>query len=165
MSKENVNKQEIIDKVTPAIEEVAGKLGLTVLEVDFVQDAGSWHLRVFVYSPDHSISHADCGKMTKELGEQLDSLISIPYCLEVSSPGIERKLKSPIEYNIFRGQNVDIKLKQPQEDLKRFIAKIIEYTPETGLEVEILDTGKVIKIQTENISSIRLKADFNKNNS
>jgi ribosome maturation factor RimP len=156
----NVNKKEILDRVTPVIEQIALQLGLVLVEVDFVMESGSWHLRIFIFSNDHPISHKDCEDMTKSLNEYLDPLIQIPYYLEVSSPGVERKLKSPKEYEIFKGRKADIKLKQPQDDLKLFTATIIEYTPETGLNVKLSDTDKMINIKTENISSVRLKGDL-----
>lgn len=160
VNKENINKKEILNKVNPVIEKVAGDLGLIVLETNFVQESGKWHLRIFIYNQDHTITHTDCESLTKNLSSYLDELISMPYYLEISSPGIERKLKSPMEYNIFRGKKAEIKLKQPQDNLKKFLITIIEYNSVTGLKVQVLDTEKEMNIKQENISSIQLKADF-----
>ena len=157
---EQINKKEIIEKITPIIENVAHQFDLIVLETNLVQEAGRWSLRIFIYSQDHPITHVDCENLARGLNEYLDALIPVQYYLEVSSPGLERKLKSSMEYNIFRGKKADIKLKQPEDGLKKIEAKIIDYDPEAGLKIQVLDTEKEIIIKDENISSVKLKADF-----
>ncbi|MCK7486003.1 MAG: ribosome maturation factor RimP [Bacillus subtilis] len=156
---ENINKNEIIAKVSPVIEKIAHELGLVLLEVNFVKEAGNWHLRIFIYSQEHQITHEDfCEKFTKTLGDKIDALIPGHYYLEVSSPGIERKLKSDKEYNIFKGKQAEIKLKQPQDDLKVFMAKLVDYNEETGLIVELTENNKTMTIKKENISYVKLKS-------
>lgn len=157
---EDINKKDVLAKVTPVIEEIARQQNLIVLEINFVKESGRWNLRIFIYSQDHSITHVDCENLTKSLGSYLDKLISVPFYFEVSSPGIERKLKSSLEYDIFKGQKVEIKLKQEQEGFKKFLAKIIEYNAAVGLKVQSIDSNKILEIKEENISSVKLKADF-----
>jgi ribosome maturation factor RimP len=157
MKQENVNKKEILANINPIIEHIAAKLDLTVLEINFVKESGNWHLRIFIYSSKHPISHQDCENITKGLGDYLDELIPVQYYLEVSSPGTDRKLKSPKEYNIFKGKKVEVKLKGPtEENLKNFQAKILEYTPDHKLKVEVLDNNKILSLEDKNISTIRL---------
>lgn len=161
MTKENINKNEILAKVTPVIEKVTEEQGLVPVEVNFVQEAGRWHLRIYIYNPKRPVSHEDCENLTKNLNDFLDQLISVSYYLEVSSPGIDRKLKSSKEYVIFKDKSVEIKLKQPLEGetTKRFSASIIEYSPEIGLKVKISDTGKEITLKERDISSVKLKTE------
>ena len=161
MQKDNINKTEIIKKVTPVIEKAVEESGLLLLEVDFVEEFGTWHLQVFIYNPKGSITHEDCGKITTVLDEQLDLLIPIPFYLEVSSPGIERKLKSPKEYEIFKGNRVKIKLKQPVNDnIKTYIGTIVEYSKETGLKIKLEENNKIIEIDENNISQIKLEPKY-----
>lgn len=156
MTKDEINKKEILAKISPIIDKVGDNLNLVVLETDFIRESGIWYLRIYIYSEDHPISHTDCENFTRELGDWLDTLIPVPYYLEVSSPGIDRKLKSVREYNIFRGKKIEIKLKRPLEDTRKLQARIIKYTSEDGLEVENISTGKTIYIKDDNISSARL---------
>ena len=156
-----IDKKDILNKITPVLEKVAHQLGLIILEINFVKESGKWHLTIYIYSSDHEISHKDCEDFTNNIGEYLDQLIPIHYYLEVSSPGTDRKLKSPLEYNIFKDKKVDIKLKQPiNENLKKFTAKIIEYNQESGLKVQITDTNQIIEIEHKNISQIKLKPEY-----
>jgi ribosome maturation factor RimP len=162
MKKTDINKIEILNKINPVIEKIADDLGLIVLETDFVQEYGSWHLQIFIWNEKEQVSHKDCEDVTRGLNDYLDDLIPFPYYLEVSSPGIDRKLKSSKEYNIFKGKKVDIKLKQPLEPLndKKIEATLVEYSLETGLKVILADTSEEINIQESNISSVRLKVDY-----
>lgn len=158
--KEPVNKKNIQEKINPVIEKVASHLGLIPLEINFAKESGKWHLKIFIYSPEHSISHKDCEDLTRNLSDYLDQLIPVHYYLEVSSPGTERKLRSPKEYVIFKGKKVEIKLKQPVEDLKVFEAKIIDYGTESGLQLKILNSDKTLNVSPDNISSIKLKPEY-----
>jgi ribosome maturation factor RimP len=156
-----IDKRDILNKITPVLEKVAYQLGLIPLEINFLKESGKWHVIVYIYSQDHQISHKDCEDYTNGVSEYLDQLIPVHYYLEVSSPGTERKLKSPFEYNLFKGKRVNIKLKQPIEDnLKVFTAKIIEYKPESGLKVQLTDTDKIVEIDNKNISQIKLKPEY-----
>jgi len=159
--KDNINKTEIINKVTPMIEKAAEESGLHLLEVDFVNEFGKWHLQVFIYNPKEPVTHEDCGKITTKLDEYLDLIIPVPFYLEVSSPGTERKLKSPKEYEIFKGNRVKIKLKQPiNENIKTFIGTIVDYNKEIGLKIKLEETNNILEIDEKNISQIKLEPKY-----
>lgn len=184
MKKDNINKIEIIKKVTPVIEKAAEEFELELLEVDFVNEFNKWHLQVFIYNPKHSVTHEDCEKVTTKLDECfgeagvkarsgcdqqavqgsnsfLDLLIPVEYYLEVSSPGSERKLKSSREYEIFKGSRVKVKLKKPVDDNKKeFIGIIIDYSKETGLRIKLEETNEIIEIEENNISQIKLEPKY-----
>lgn len=161
MQKDNINKIEIIKKVTPVIEKAVEESGLLLLEVDFVKEFGKWHLQVFIYNPKRSVTHEDCEKVTIKLDEHLELMIPIPFYLEVSSPGIERKLKSSKEYEIFKGNRVKVKLKQSiNENIKTFIGTIVDYKKETGLKIKFEETDQIIEIKENNISQIKLEPKY-----
>ena len=159
--REPVNKKEIQEKINPVIEKVASHLNLIPIEIDFAKESGKWHLKIFIYSPEHLISHKDCEDLTRNLSDYLDQLIPVHYYLEVSSPGTERKLRSPREYVIFKGKQVEVKLKQPQEEFKVFEAKIVDYNTKSGLQLSVLNNDKTLTVNPDNISSIKLKPEYN----
>jgi len=184
MQKDNINKTEIIKKVTPIIKKAAEEFELELLEVDFVNEFNKWHLQVFIYNPKHPVTHEDCEKVTTKLDECfgeagvkarsgcdqqavqgsnsfLNLMIPVEYYLEVSSPGSERKLKSPREYEIFKGSRVKIKLKQAiNENIKTFIGTIVDYNKEIGLKIKLEDTKEIIDIEENNISQIKLEPKY-----
>ena len=116
--KEFTNKRELIETITPVIENTAMRYGLIPLEILFERENNRQFLRIFIYSPDHNVSHLDCENMSRGLGDMLDELIPFKYFLEVSSPGLDRKFKSEKEYIIFKGHDVIIKLKNSVEGIE-----------------------------------------------
>ena len=78
--------------------------------------------------------------------------------MEVSSPGIERKIKSEKEYLIFKGKDITLKLKQPIDESgeKQFVAKIVDFDSNEGLTVYTYKDKKDVLIKKENIISARL---------
>ncbi len=161
MDKDNLIKSDVIRKISPVIERAAEDSGLILLEVDFVKDSNQWFLKIFIYVENRAITHKDCEKITKKLDEHLDQLIPVPYYLEISSPGTERKLKSVKEYTIFKGERVKIKLKKALEDLTKTINSIIiKYKETTVQEIKIEPTDEIIHIEDKNISSIKLSPKY-----
>ena len=116
--KDFLNKRELIETITPVIENTAMRYGLIPLEISLERENNRHFLRIFIYSYDHNVSHLDCENMSRGLGDMLDELIPFKYFLEVSSPGLDRKFKSEKEYIIFKGHEVIIKLKNSIEELK-----------------------------------------------
>lgn len=127
--KQEINRHEILEKITPLIENTAMRFGLIPIEIDFEKENHRWFLRIFLFSQDRSVTLDDCTNVTRSLGDFLDELIPCKFYLEVSSPGLERKFKSDKEYLYFRGKNISIKLKEPLEGESEniFKANLVDY--------------------------------------
>ena len=158
MSGETFSKKEVMNNIYPLIENTCMRFNLIPLEVDFVKESGRWFLRIFIYSNDHDVNHMDCENVSRSLSDFLDELIPVKYNLEISSPGLERRLKSEKEYIIFCGKVVEIKLKNPLEGEKEkvFKALLLDYNDGIGATVERLSDGKELTISLDNIFSSRL---------
>ena len=102
--KQDINRYEILEKITPLIENTAVRYNLIPIEIEFVKENHRWYLRIYLYSYDHDITLEDCENVTRSLNDFLDELIPVKYYLEVSSPGLERKFKSDKEFVIFKGR-------------------------------------------------------------
>jgi len=157
----DVNKKEILKNIAPVIRKACGTLGLIPIEIDFKNESGRWFLRIFIYSEKHDIIHKDCEALTKALGDAFEETIAVPYFLEVSSPGLDRKLKSSEEYNIFKNKDVLIKLKNSSElEIKKFKAKLVSFDENIGLAVFVPEINKEIILKEKDISSVRLDCSF-----
>lgn len=100
---------------------VAESLGYTVWDVEFVKEGTQWVLRITIDS-EEGITIDDCERMHRTIDPVIDELdpIEIAYNLEISSPGLERELRTDahIEYAI--GEQVELRLFAPVEGKRRF---------------------------------------------
>lgn len=156
--KEHLNRKEIIDTITPVIENTAMRYNLIPLEIALVKESEHWFVRIFIHSMAHPVTHEDCTNITRGLGELLDELIPFKYYLEVSSPGIDRKLKSVREYIVFKGRGAVVKVKNPLDETgeKKISARLLDYQEGVGLKILKFDTKKEHTVPLENIFSVQL---------
>ena len=155
------NKKEILENITPIIENTAMRCGVIPIEIELVKESSRWFLRIYIYSNDHDISIDDCEKVARGLDNLLDDLIPFKYYLEISSPGVEKKLKSEKEYIIFKEKSITLKLKKPlfENEEKTFVCKIIDYEPKLGVTIYRFIDKKEYTIKLEDISSANLYDD------
>lgn len=158
MKPETINRHEVLAKITPLIENTAIRFNLIPIEIDFEKENHRWFLRIFLFSHDHGITLEDCENVTRSLNDFLDELIPCKYYLEVSSPGLERKLKSDKEYLLFQGKNIILKLKSGigENEDKNFKAKILDFSETEGLKVLRLEDKQEFVIPKTKILSARL---------
>lgn len=156
-----VNRLEILSKITPLIENTAMRYNLVPIEIDFSKENHRWFLRIFLYSKERDITLDDCENVTRSLEDFLDELIPVKYYLEVSSPGLERKFKSEKEFIIFKGKRISLKLKEPLkgETEKIFKGEIIDYDVNEGLTFFRFEDGQELKVPKSNIQSAKLYID------
>ncbi len=104
-----------LQRIREAAERVAASEGMEVLDVEFRKGPRSL-LRIFIDKPA-GITHQDCEVMSTQVGAILDVEDLVPgsssYTLEVSSPGVERRLTKPADYQRFAGRKVKLILKEP----------------------------------------------------
>lgn len=157
--KPEINRHEILEKITPLIENTAMRFNLIPIEIDFEKENHRWFLRIFLFSYDKGVTLDDCENVTRSLSDFLDELIPCKYYLEVSSPGLERKFKSDKEYLFFRGKNISIKLKEPFEGETDniFKANLIDYDEaKKSIYIKRLIDGKEMVLELDKIKNTRL---------
>jgi len=158
MKHSNFNKKEVMQKLMPVVENSCIKYGLIPLEVSFSKENNHWFLRIFIHKNNGSITLEDCENLTRGIDDYLDEIIPMNYYLEISSPGLDRKLKSPMEYLVFKGKKATLKLRKPTEELPEKVMeiKIVDYNNLDGLIFENQKDNKQYKIQEDNITSVQL---------
>jgi len=150
---ETVNKQ-IEAVVLPVIEE----LGLELVEVQYRREQSGWVLRLIIDKQD-GVSLDDCAATSREISQLLDieDFIDQAYNLEVSSPGLNRSLKSMADFQRFIGRKAKIKTIEPIAGEHVFIGKIQQTEGETIiLEVD----RKEVLIPFLQVSKARLEVEF-----
>src|SRR4029077_12877801 len=98
------------DRVRGIAERVAASSGLEVVEIEFRGSGKSRMLRIFIDKPV-GVTHEDCASFSREFGTIIDVEDAVPggtYVLEVSSPGLDRKLNRAKDYERFAGSRVKL---------------------------------------------------------
>ena len=145
----------IIAKVQDFAESLLPSMGLELVEVQFRQEGQGWVLRLFIDGPD-GISVGQCTKVSREMSTFLDveDLIPQAYILEVSSPGLERSLRSSADFKRFAGKKARIKLRDVVTGEKVFVGLIGDSNDE-GVEL-LLEDGTSRHFLMEQIRKARL---------
>lgn len=154
-------------KVTEMVEQLAQpiveELGLELVDVEYVKEGKEWFLRVFVDS-EGGIDLEACAKVSELLSEKLDEEDPIPdmYFLDISSPGAERPLKKPTDFEKAVGKQIYVKTYEPIENEKQFEGKLTSFDGMTvTLQVKIKTRLKEIQIPYDKVASARLAVTFN----
>jgi len=133
----------IIEKIEDFAATLLPSMGLELVEVQFRREGHGWVLRIFIDS-EEGITVDHCADVSREVSDYLDveDLIDHPYNLEVSSPGIERPLRSIADYQRFAGKKVRIKLREPVGDQKVFVG-VIQQSNDEHVELQLEDESTV----------------------
>ena len=104
-----------VERVQAIAERVAASSGLEIVEVELRGGGKARMLRIVIDKPG-GVTHEDCANLSREVGAILDVEDAVPggsYVLEVSSPGLDRKLVRPADYERFTGSRVKLTTRQP----------------------------------------------------
>jgi ribosome maturation factor RimP len=101
---------ELLATLEALVMPILTELGLELVELEFKREGHSWFLRLFIDKPG-GVTLDDCAEVSREVSAilEVDDPIEAPYRLEVSSPGIDRPLKKPADYERFAGQLVKLR--------------------------------------------------------
>ncbi|MGA7929252.1 MAG: ribosome maturation factor RimP [Candidatus Sulfotelmatobacter sp.] len=122
-----------LDRVREIAERVAASSGLEVVEVEFRGSGKVRMLRVFLDKPGAAggdplagVTHGDCANFSREFGTILDveDAISTSYTLEVSSPGLDRKLTKAAEFERFVGSRMKVMTRNPVNNNRYFEGRL-----------------------------------------
>lgn len=168
LSKQSLKHQEYEKKTEELLLPILSKYQYELVDVEFVKEAGSWHLRAYI-DKEGGITIDDLTMVNHELSDLLDEhdYISESYILEVSSPGLLRPFKKPKDFVRNLGNDVEVKLFSPvtweekgkKYSDKEFVGILKGYKEEP--ESIILDFGeKEMEILVKDIALIRKFIDF-----
>ena len=121
-------KKSIRETVREAIEPTVTELGYVIWDVTYTKIGADYHLEITIDS-DEGIGIDDCEKVHRAIDPILDECDPIEdfYYLEVSSPGIERELRTPEHFAAMIGERVEVKLFAPKDGAKSFVGELSGY--------------------------------------
>lgn len=143
-----------VEQETEAIAEklLAGS-PIELVAVEYVREK-DWYLRVFI-DKEGGIEIDDCRELSGKLEKILDEIDLIPnsYVLEVSSPGLDRELKRPKDFQREQGKSVDLKFFSPWNGQKLMTGVLEAYD---GASITV--SGEVIPL--DKVAKVNLHIDF-----
>ena len=128
------------------------------MDIEYVKDLGSYFLKVYI-DKESGITLDDCQKMSEKLSEKLDEKDPIPgeYYLEVSSPGLDRPLKTDKDLKRSLGKDVELNLYKSFENKKNYEGELKSYSKD---EITLKQNDNLVNIPREYISIIKLSVKF-----
>lgn len=145
---------KITDKVTELARPVVQEEGCSLWDVEYVREAGSWYLRIFI-DKEGGVGIDDCERISRRLDPMLDEADPVPdsYVFEVGSAGAERELKRPSDFEQFMGSEVEVRLYQAVDGSKVFVGKLSGY--ENG-DVSIELGAKSMRFMKSQLALVKL---------
>lgn len=138
---------------------VVESLGYELYDIEYVKEGQEWFVRLYIDSPK-GIDLDDCEKVSDAVGEELDRIdpISTAYLLEVSSCGLERRLRERKHFEAAISQNVEVKVYKAIDKQKVVIGEL-KLVEDDGITITD-DENKEIKVEFDNISNAKILFDW-----
>ena len=132
--------------------------GLELVDVEYVQEAGNWFLRVLI-DREEGIDLEICGRVSEVLSEKLDAKDPIPYAymLEVCSPGAERPLKKPRDFEKALNKYVNVRAYAPVNGIKELEGTLTQYD---GESLTVVSGKQTWTVGLNSVASARLAIKF-----
>jgi ribosome maturation factor RimP len=154
------------DRIRSAVSPVLAAHRVTLVDLEWVTEHSAWTLRFTIESneaaasmssdPAGGVSLEDCADVSRDISTALDEVdvVTHAYSLEVSSPGLDRKIRSSGDFRRFRGKSARVKLARPAPDGQRLLRGELLEAPENNIAV--LVDGKRIEAPLDDVVEARL---------
>jgi ribosome maturation factor RimP len=153
-------QEAVASKIEEIARRVADSEGMELVEVEVKGGGGCRLVRISIDRPE-GVTHGDCETVSQQVGTILDVEDVVPggrYTLEVSSPGVERKLLKPQDYQRFLGKKVKITLREPLEGRRNWEGTLARF--EDGVIALDAGQGKSIRFALGQVRKANLKFEW-----
>lgn len=153
-------KSTTLEQAREIVERIVDSVGLELVDAQLLGGGVHRVFRLFIDSPT-GVTHDDCEKISRLVSEVLDEKDLISggaYTLEVSSPGVDRPLVKPKDFQRFIGSKVKIELKEAIEKSRRFTGRLAAFDGER-ITLE-LDPDKTMDVPLGAIQKANLKYEW-----
>ncbi len=155
-----IEKTELLDRITALGEQALTGTSIEIVETQLKGAGKARLLRIYIDKPG-GVTHADCELLSDRLGKLLDETETIPddsYTLEVSSPGVERKLSKPRDFERVVGQKIKLAVHQPIAGQTRLEGQLRELT--NGVLALETPSGETLHVPLEQVEKANLKFEW-----
>ena len=151
---------KITELVTGAILPVVEAEGCELVDVEFKKSMGEDHLTVYIYTPA-GVSLDDCERVHKAIDpvlDEIDPTEGAPYVLNVSSPGLDRPLVTPRDFERAMGTKVTVGLYAKRDGKKKFDG-ILMGCIDNCIEIDA-GKGKILKFERQEVAVVKPVIEF-----
>jgi ribosome maturation factor RimP len=160
------SRQALMDQIRTIIDRVCESESLEVVEAELLGGGAHRTLRIYIDKPE-GVTHEDCENVSNQVGTILDVEDVIPggrYTLEVSSPGVERKLNNARDWARFVGQKVKVVFKEPIDKNKVWVGDLVSFSENTAAmkldQTKKSEAGKEITFTLDQVDKANLKFEW-----
>lgn len=151
-----------VSRILAIAEPIAAERGLEILDIEIGGTASNPLVRVLLDSPDEArrVGVDDCQFVSRRLGDGLeaDEVLKGGYMLEVSSPGVNRPLKTIEHFRRVLGRKVKVRMKLTEAGRRTVLGRL-EEVDDTGLTV-VEDSGEAVRVGLADIDKANLEFEF-----
>lgn len=151
-------REDIEAKTEALLEPILDDFGFLLWDVEYVKEGADYYLRAYI-DKEGGITIDDCVDVSRKLSEKLDAdeFIDDAYILEVSSPGLGRKLKKDKEFLRSIGRSVDIKFYKPIDNSKETSGILKSFSKDS---ITIENGGQDKEYAKSDIASVKLTLEL-----
>lgn len=141
---------------------VAESTGVYIWDVVFEKEGAGWYLRYYIDSDPDGVTIDHCEQFSRKISDILDEKdpISQNYCLEVCSPGIERKLVYGWHFQKYMGTDVLVRLIRPVDGVREFVGTLTGYDEEKNQVSIDLGDDMEMEFQMSETAYVKLYVEF-----
>lgn len=154
-----MSNKSLINKIREHCEPIIEELGYDLVDLEYVKENNENYLKFYIGKPE-GITIDDCQRVSEVVGDKLDELdpIKESYFLEVSSPGLDRPLKTDKDLKRNLGKEIEISLYKSLEGKKKYVGELIGFT-DSNIKI-MMDNSEEKEIERDIISNIKLSLKF-----
>lgn len=162
-----MSRDAILEKVQQLLEPILADLTLELVDLEFKREGRDWFLRIFIDKPG-GVTLDDCAEVSRGIGAvlEVEDVIETAYRLEVSSPGLDRPLKKPGDFERYRGSKVKIKTFEKMDpdgrghERKTFVGELLGFEEGRVRILQLDKKGGVVAFSLDAIAKANLEFDF-----
>ncbi len=142
------------DKLIALTEPLLAQLGYELVDLEYVPGRTRGLLRIFIDRPQ-GVGLDDCERASREISALFDVEDPVPtgYTLEVSSPGLDRVLRTPAHFQRFVGERVHVELRSPRDGRRRYTGQLTALRDEG---IELIVDGAMVAVSFAELGRARL---------
>ena len=145
--------EQILLEIEKTIASYLDEMNLELADLEYVPEGGYNYLRIYIERVDGVTSIEDCVSFSEKIDPLIEDFIKDKFFLEVSTPGIERRLRKEKDFLRFKGKKIRLALKSKVNDKKVLTGDLVDFISN---EVVVNIEGTLINIPLEKVKKANL---------